>query len=91
MFFIAPKISEATKAFFFNLNKVHTKRYGGKTKIIPMDLYSFIEFFRVGIVQQFSQVAILENWLEQQWLYNQEAEDEDIWFRRIQDGIQNWI
>ena len=90
-FFIAPKISEATKAFFFNLNKVHTKRYGGKTKIIPMDLYSFIEFFRVGIVQQFSQVAILENWLEQQWLYNQEAEDEDIWFRRIQDGIQNWI
>ena len=90
-FFIAPKISEATKAFFFNLNKMHTKRYGGKTKIIPMDLYSFIEFFRVGIVQQFSQVSILENWLEQQWLYNQEAEDEDIWFRRIQDGIQNWI
>ncbi|WP_373798212.1 AlwI family type II restriction endonuclease [Glaesserella sp.] len=90
-FFIAPKISESTKAFFFNLNRMNTKRYGGKTKIIPMNLNDFIKFIQVGIMKNFSKVSILENWLNQQWLYNQEAEDEDIWFKHLQASILQWI
>ncbi len=52
--FIAPKIDEGTKAFFFNLNKGYTKRYGGATKIIPLSLEKFIEFLKVGIQSQLS-------------------------------------
>jgi len=39
--FIAPKISEGALAHYFNLNRMNTKLYGGKTKIIPLSIEQF--------------------------------------------------
>jgi len=88
--FIAPKIDEGTKAFFFNLNKGYTKRYGGATKIIPLTLDKFVEFIKVGVDSKFSKPKKLKEWLEMQWKINQKATDELEWSLAIDKNIQSW-
>jgi len=88
--FIAPKVDDGTKAFFFNLNKGHTKRYGGATKIIPLTLEKFIEFVNVGVKHKFSKPAKLKNWLEEQWIINQSIGDEAEWSDKIEENIKSW-
>lgn len=88
--FIAPKVDEGTKAFFFNLNKGFTKRYGGATKIIPLTLEKFIEFVNVGVKHKFSDPNKLKSWLEEQWAINQTIGDESEWNERIEEKIKSW-
>ncbi|WP_306012411.1 MULTISPECIES: AlwI family type II restriction endonuclease [unclassified Allomuricauda] len=88
--FIAPKVDEGTKAFFFNLNKGFTKRYGGATKIIPLTLEKFIEFVNVGVEHKFSDPNKLKAWLEEQWTINQTIGDEAKWNERIEKNIKSW-
>lgn len=88
--FIAPKIDDGTKAFFFNLNKGYTKRYGGATKILPLTLEKFIEFVNVGVEHKFSKPAKLKAWLEEQWVINQSIGDEDKWSDKIEENIKYW-
>lgn len=88
--FIAPRIDEGTKAFFFNLNKGFTKRYGGATKIIPLTLEKFIEFVNVGVKHKFSNPIKLKLWLEAQWTINQTINDESEWHDKIEENIKSW-
>lgn len=88
--FIAPTIDEGTKAFFFNLNKGFTRRYGGATKIIPLSLEKFIEFFNVGVQNKFSDPNKLKTWLENQWVINQTIGDEVEWSNLIDVNIKTW-
>ncbi|MAT54176.1 MAG: restriction endonuclease [Saprospirales bacterium] len=88
--FIAPKVDDGTKAFFFNLNKGYTKRYGGATKIIPLTLEKFIEFLNVGVKHKFSKPAKLKAWLEEQWTINQNIRDEVEWSDKIEENIKSW-
>ena len=88
--FIAPKVDDGTKAFFFNLNKGFTKRYGGATKIIPLTLDKFIEFVNVGVANKFSDSSKLKSWLEKQWVDNQTIEDEEIWNNKIERSLSKW-
>jgi len=88
--FIAPKINEGTRGFFFNLNKGYTKIYGGATKIIPMTIETFIEFVNVGVESEFSDPGKLKDWLENQWLNNQKVENEEIWYNDIEKEIIKW-
>lgn len=88
--FIAPKISEGTLAHYFNLNRFNTKLYGGKTKIIPLSIDQFIVFIKAGIKNKFNNPEKLKNWLEKQWLNNQEMEDENIWSKNIEKSILKW-
>ena len=88
--FIAPQIDDGTKAFFFNLNKGYTKRYGGATRIIPMTLDLFIEFITVAKKYNFSNPSKLRQWLERLWLINQTVEDESAWNRYIEEEIKIW-
>lgn len=88
--FIAPKVDDGTKAFFFNLNKGFTKRYGGATKIIPMTLEKFIEFVNVGVKYKFSEPSKLKSWLEKQWTINQSIGDEVEWSDIIEENIKFW-
>jgi len=89
--FIAPKIDDGTKAFFFNLNKGYTKRYGGATKIIPLSLDKFIEFVKVGVQYKFSDPNKLKFWLENQWKINQSISDETEWSIQIEENIKSWV
>jgi len=88
--FIAPKISEGTLAHYFNLNRINTKLYGGKTKIIPLSIEQFITFLKTGIENNFNNSDKLKNWLEEQWKNNQTMEDEEIWSDSINKSILKW-
>ena len=88
--FIAPNIDDGTKAFFFNLNKGYTKRYGGATKIIPLSLNKFVEFVSLGVLNKFSDPQKLKNWLENQWILNQTIENEEIWNAKIEESLLKW-
>lgn len=88
--FIAPKIDDGTKAFFFNLNKGFTKRYGGATKIIPLTLDKFIEFINIGVSSKFSDPSKLKDWLENQWILNQTIDDEEQWNVEIESSLLKW-
>lgn len=89
--FIAPKISEGTLAHYFNLNRINTKLYGGKTKIIPLSIEQFIEFIKAGVGNKFNNPELLKNWLEEQWENNQKADDEEDWSSLINDNIFKWV
>lgn len=88
--FIAPKISEGTLAHYFNLNRMNTRLYGGKTKIIPISIEQFIDFVRVGVENKFNNPNILKEWLENQWINNQNSDDELAWYKQIQNSILEW-
>jgi len=89
--FIAPKISEGTLAHYFNLNRMNTKLYGGKTKIIPLSIGQFIDFVRVGIENKFHNPKLLKDWFENQWIENQNCDDEVVWYEQIQNSILTWV
>lgn len=88
--FIAPKVADGTKAHFFNLNRLPTKHYGGKTKIIPMSLDDFISFLQVGITYNFQDINKLKNWLDNLITFNLESDDEEVWFNEIRHKIGSW-
>lgn len=88
--FIAPKISEGTLAHYFNLNRINTRLYGGKTKIIPLSIEQFIDFVKCGVENNFNNSEKLKNWLEEQWEKNQSSDDEQVWYTDIQTSILNW-
>ena len=88
--FVAPTISEGALAHYFNLNRMNTKLYGGKTKIIPFSIKQFIEFLKVGVEHKFSDPSKLKGWLEKQWIINQSIEDEIGWSSKIGENIKTW-
>lgn len=88
--FIAPQISRGTLSHYFNLNKMNTKYYGGKTKIIPLTIENFISFLTAARDSKFNNPTKLEVWLDSLWKYNQECEDESVWFEEIQNNVLKW-
>jgi hypothetical protein len=88
--FIAPKISEGTLAHYFNLNRMNTRLYGGKTKIIPLSIEQFIEFVKVGVENRFDNPKVLMDWLENRWNENQDCDDEQVWYEQIESSILKW-
>ena len=89
--FIASKISEGSLAHFFNLNKMNTKRYGGKTRIIPINQDRFINFVTVARDKKFNNSKQLKSYFDTLIQQNFAAEDETIWFQNIEQSVGNWI
>jgi hypothetical protein len=90
-FFIATKISEGALAHFFNLNRFNTKAYGGKTRIVPMNISHFIQFITIAKSKNFSDSGKLHKYLEKMILENQRVEDEEVWFKNIEKSVSSWI
>lgn len=89
--FIAPKISEGALAHFFNLNRFKTKAYGGKTRILPINLSQFIFFVTIAKNRNFNHSKILKNYLDLMINNNQSADDETIWSQQIHNSISAWV
>ena len=89
--FIASKISEGSLAHFFNLNKMNTKRYGGKTRIIPISQDRFINLVTVARDKNFNNSKQLKSYFDTLIQQNFSAEDETIWFQNIEHSVGNWI
>lgn len=89
-FFIAPKISDGALAHFFNLNRLNTRAYGGKTRILPMNVSNFVQFITTAKNTNFSNSKVLHNYLDNLISQNQSIEDEVIWFDNIKQSIESW-
>jgi len=88
--FIAPSISKGALAHFFNLNRFHTSYYGGRTKVIPLNLEMFLVFVQTGVNIAFHEPEKLQAWLESLWVMNQSCANEDEWFQSVKDGVCEW-
>ncbi len=90
--FIAPIINPAVIAHFFALNKMNISYYGGKSKIIPMDLDSFINLiensYRCKTQPNSSNIRQL---LDTIINFSETAENEESWYSYIQTCTINWL
>lgn len=89
--FVAPKISEGTLAHFFNLNRMNTKAYGGKTRIVPMSLSQFVSFITIAKDKDFKNSKTLKFYLDSIIQKNLSVADEDVWYQQIHDSIPAWV
>ncbi|HUZ58525.1 MAG TPA: AlwI family type II restriction endonuclease [Hanamia sp.] len=89
--FVAPKISEGALAHFFNLNRMNTKAYGGKTRIVPMSLSQFISFITIAKDKSFNNPNILKFYLDSLIQKNLSVDDEDELHQQIHDSISVWV
>lgn len=88
--FIAPKINEATLAYFYDKNIKAPKFYGGKTRIVPMSIDQFIMFVTQAKARKFKKPAVLKAYLDSLIDINRSVDDEMIWFREINISISTW-
>lgn len=89
--FVAPKISEGALAHFFNLNRMNTKAYGGKTRIVPMNLSQFVSFITIAKDKDFKNSKTLKSYLDSIIQKNLSVADEDVWYQQIRDSIPTWV
>lgn len=87
--FIAPKINDSALAHFFNLNKNFTRHYGGKTKIIPMELNLFKTFLAQQKEKRKDFSKILYVVLSEMINYLNLASDEVYWYEYLKRLIKN--
>ncbi|MEG2361402.1 MAG: AlwI family type II restriction endonuclease [Clostridia bacterium] len=90
--FIAPTINAATLAHFYGLNHFPIALYGGKSKIIPLELDQFMRLVENSYnfkaqpapadVRRFLDLAIEQSEI---------ARDENDWRERIQTCIDEWL
>lgn len=90
--FIAPTINNASLSFFYALNKIDISYYGGKTKIVPLDLAQFMQLVENSYnypsqptpnsIRQF-----LDDVIQQENL----SADENEWYERIQNCVTKWL
>lgn len=90
--FITPNMNEAAFAHFYALNKMDIAYYGGKTKIIPLELdqfmrlvensYNYKTHAKPSDVRAFLDKAINE-------ILNSSNENE--WKSKLEDCVNNWL
>jgi len=89
--FIAPKISEGALAHFFNLNKLNTKAYGGKTRIVPISINQFVKMLTVARVNKFNKSKTLKSFLDSIIERNFSVKDEWVWYKYISQSVSSWV
>ena len=90
--FIAPTINKACLAHFFGLNKIGISYYGGKTKIIPLELDQFMKL--VENSYSYSTTPNPQNirqFLDEVMQQEETATDENDWNDKIQACVSKWL
>lgn len=90
--FIAPIINKASLAHFFALNKMEIAYYGGKTKIIPLDLEQFIKLVDNSYnYKRHPTSQELKFFLDEIILQEEYSANEEEWAEKIQECVENWL
>jgi AlwI restriction endonuclease len=89
--FIAPRINENSMAHFFNLNRMRTALYGGRTRIIPISVDQFIRLLNRARDKRFHRRDSLRLLLDAITNENLRLEDESGWMPFIDDAIEEWM
>lgn len=90
--FIAPKINPAVIAHFFTLNKTSISYYGGKSKIIPLNLDLFIKLIENSYnYKSKPKEADIRNLLDKIINKVDTSQNEIEWYDYIRDNTINWL
>lgn len=90
--FIAPVINHATLAHFFGLNHFSIAYYGGKSKIIPLELDQFMKLVENSYNYQTQPTSTdIRRFLDFVMKKCEYAEDEKQWSYEIQACVDNWL
>ena len=90
--FIAPTINKACLAHFFALNKMEISYYGGKTKIIPLDLEQFMRLIDNSYNYQKRPTAQeLKFFLDDVIRQEENSVNELEWADKIQNCVTHWL
>lgn len=90
--FIAPTINQACLAHFYALNKIGISYYGGKTKIIPLELEQFMRLVE-NSYNYTSQPTPnnIRQFLDEVMRQEELASDENAWRESIQNCVEQWL
>lgn len=90
--FIAPTVNKACLAHFFALNKMEISYYGGKTKIIPLDLEQFMKLIDNSYnYARRPSVQELKFFLDDIIRQEENSSNELEWAEKIQDCVTHWL
>lgn len=90
--FIAPTINKASLAHFFALNKIGISYYGGKTKIIPLELDQFMRLVENSYNYHTQPTPHnIRQFLDEVMRQEELAVDENDWNDRIQACVAEWL
>lgn len=89
--FIAPNINRATLAHFYALNKVDISYYGGKARIIPLELDQFMKLIEnsYNYIGQPTE-AHVKSFLKAATELVDSSDNESIWIDNIYSTISSW-
>lgn len=90
--FIAPIINNASLAHFYALNKIGISYYGGKTKIIPMEL----DLFMLLVENAYNYKTQpkpnnIRDFLDKALKQEELSIDENDWYNRIRMCTSEWL
>lgn len=90
--FIAPTVNKACLAHFFALNKMEIAYYGGRTKIIPLDLEQFMKLVDNSYNYEKRPTAQeLKFFLDEVIRQEENSANELEWAEKIQECVTNWL
>ena len=90
--FIAPTINKACLAHFFALNKIGISYYGGKTKIIPLELDQFMRLVENSYNYHTQPTPHnIRQFLDEVMRQEELATDENDWNDKIQNCVAQWL
>lgn len=90
--FIAPTINKASLAHFFALNKIGISYYGGKTKIIPLELDQFMRLVENSYNYHTQPTPHnIRQFLDEVMRQEELAVDENDWNEKIQNCVAEWL
>ncbi len=90
--FIAPTVNKACLAHFFALNKMEISYYGGRTKIIPLDLEQFIKLVDNSYnYEKRPSAQELKLFLDDVIKQEENSANELEWAEKIQECVTHWL
>lgn len=90
--FIAPTINSATLAHFYGLNHLSIALYGGKSKIIPLELEQFMRLVENSYNYKTQpNPADIRRFLDYAIKMCEKANDENHWRYGIQSCVDMWL
>lgn len=90
--FIAPTINKASLAHFFALNKIGIAYYGGKTKIVPLELDQFMRLVENSYNHPGQPTPQdIRRFLDEVMRQEELSTDEIDWNERIQNCVTQWL
>ena len=89
--FVAPRIHDATIAYFYTLHRVSVQHYGGKSVIVPVELAVFRKMLEGGLRAAFEpSPEHMKRLFEKSAGVAASAVDERAWFNAMRDYALGW-